>query len=752
MESDDSSCVRQLPTGKKRIPKACSACRQSKVRCDGKRPCSRCKRSYKQCIFYEVPKDPTTERLENVESEVQRLRAQIEAMGELFHLSTQQLPPEDLGQVQHAQDQFVDQHRAYPAEAPFLNSNHAASHSGGMPMLFAVATSALNSERESELRPLRGLPSSSQIRSAMDEETVRPVKRKRSGFEVKEELISDFVSQGLMTADQAVACFRTFFQGCDRYIPIFDPEVDTFTSVRSRSSILLNAICTIGSRVEMSAATGPGQVPDLLHAELKKWIGTVIQNKNLNCLESVQALLIVACYTAERSLMLSFATRMALDLGLDVAFEELIQLLTLKRTSDPLRIPCDSVDAQVRCLMRKSRTWFGLLVLDHIFHVDGGKPPGIRMMGNARRCRILLHHPSSTVLDMRLFSQVELNVIRANINDTLDIRDSLTREAIAEFVHEAKVDLDLWFDDWQRIIVNSPTAQEERPFLLAALSVQHCWAELILHCKALRSMGVENVAAIAPIELNILSLAKSAARQHLRLISLEPAFYLAKLKYAMDFVWAKCAFCFLLLLKLSRLLPEQRDEHEELLQLGNKLLLELTRSAKGVETSAPLDLDIAPSRGRHCAEAATTSPSSHITDPGTRAPAVQGLASGTGTGLGNVYMHILRLSIEKYSRIFQGQQRGERGASGSSSSRPGSGDGATTTAGVETATAEEPTTAAGAEQTSTSFWDLFDAQVDLQSFVPEQFVRDWDFPGLNLFYFPTAWQDFFGDSSLGFGS
>lgn len=92
----------------------------------------------------------------------------------------------------------------------------------------------------------------------------------------------------------------------------------------------------------------------------------MIQNKNLNCLESVQALLIVACYTAERSLMLSFATRMALDLGLDVAFEELIQLLTLKRTSDPLRIPGDSVDAQVRCLMRKSRTWFGLLVLDHM--------------------------------------------------------------------------------------------------------------------------------------------------------------------------------------------------------------------------------------------------------------------------------------------------------------------------------------------------------------------------------------------------
>lgn len=42
------------------------------------------------------------------------------------------------------------------------------------------------------------------------------------------------------------------------------------------------------------------------------------------------------------------------------------------------------------------------------FRVDGGKPPGIRFGGSARRCRTLLGHPSSTVLDLRLFAQVEV--------------------------------------------------------------------------------------------------------------------------------------------------------------------------------------------------------------------------------------------------------------------------------------------------------------------------------------------------------
>jgi hypothetical protein len=232
-----------------------------------------------------------------------------------------------------------------------------------------------------------------------------------------------------------------------------------------------------------------------------------------------------------------------------------------------------------------------------------------------------------------------------------------------------KIDLDLWFDDWLRIIESSTTARDEKPYLLAALRIQKCWAEMMLNCKALRAMGVENVAAMSATERSILLTAKSSARRHLRLIILEPEYYLAKLKYAMDFVWAKCAFSFLLLLKLSRLLPERDDEHQELFDHGNSLLHELNKAG---------------SNWRH-------------------------------SGAGNIYLQILKVSIEKYGRTLQESQQ------------PSSGGGSTATS---------------------PFWELFDAQADLQWFVPEQFVSEWDFPGLNLFYFPTAWQDSFGDFSL----
>ncbi|KAL2822407.1 C6 zinc finger domain protein [Aspergillus granulosus] len=648
MATEDSYLV-AAPPSMKRIPKACSACRQSKVKCDGKRPCTRCEKLKKQCVFFEIPKDPVTERLESVESEVQRLQAQLADMRQILLVNSQPHSEVPTGVETFSQTQLSAQqcHESVSLTSPLQRPTEATE--------FIHPNVNLSNQS--------GIPLQSRIRPA-HREIPRPAKKRRSGFEVREERISDFVSKGMISIDYAVDCFTTFFQGCDRYIPIFDPRHDTFESVRYRSSILLNAICTIGSRVDSRAGS---QLSDLLQTELKKWINVVIQNETLNCLESVQALLVIACYSSERSLILSFATRMALDLGLDEAFEELTQHLTMKDVEGGSST--SSMMKDENALMRKSRTWFGLLVLEHIFSLDGGKPPGIRMTGNSRRCRKLLDQPSSTVLDLRLFSQVELNVIRVHINETLGVKAPLARADIVAFVQEAKLDLDLWFDDWQRIIENALAPEdEERAPLLAALRVQKCWGEMMLHCKALRSMGVENVATMSNVERKILLMAKASARKHLSLITIEPDSYLAKLKYAMDFVWAKCAFCFLLLLKLSRLLPEGKEEHEELLNHGNRLLDDLTKSVS----------------------------SSNI-------------ASNT-----NVYLQILRLSIEKYGRTLH-------------------------ESGLE---------ADGATEDTAPFWELFDAQTELTSFVPEQFVSEWDFPGLNLFYFPTTWQDFFADFSL----
>ncbi|CDM31528.1 transcriptional regulator family: Fungal Specific TF [Penicillium roqueforti] len=668
---DESLHLIPAPTGKKRIPKACSACRQSKVKCDGERPCTRCQKLEKQCVFFEIPKDPVSERIEGVESEVQYLRKQLDQMRELFQQSRSQPTPKS--QLTHSPSHLCDRQQDVPRESACGSRfPHSQDHPEGLFPHIPVTGSARYTNCHQYQRSMSGTiqtlspnETSTQPPYARSQIITRPPKRKRSGFEIRDEPIADFIDKGLITLECAVSYFNTFFAGCDRYIPIFDPQYDTFDSVRSRSSILLNAICTIGCMVE--TRSGGGSMSDVLHAELKKWINVIIQNKQLNCRESIQAMLVVACYSAERSLILSFATRMALDLELDEAFDELTRRLALQNEDMAYALPHQMFEEE-RALMWNARTWFGLLVLEHIFRLDGGKPPGIRLKGNSRRCRVLLSHPWSTILDLRLFSQVELNILRANVGDALGGNTSLDGQSIADYVHDMKIELDLWFDDWLRIIEGCVAAAEEKPSLLVALRVQKCWTEMMLNCKALRSMGVENVAAMSTTERTILLTAKASARRHLRLIIADPDFYLAKLKYAMDFVWAKCAFSFLLLLKLSRLIPERDEEHQELLEQGNRLVDELSKAG----------------------------------------------ASGTQSGAGNIYLQILKVSIEKYGRALMEAQQ------------PSS-DGPTDTS---------------------PFWELFDAQADLQWFVPEQFVSEWDFPGLNLFYFPTAWQDSLGDFSL----
>lgn len=190
-----------------------------------------------------------------------------------------------------------------------------------------------------------------------------------------------------------------------------------------------------------------------------------------------------------------------------------------------------------------------------------------------------------------------------------------------------------------------------------------------------------NNRAMSPPSRAILQEAKTTAQKHLALITAKPNFYLAQLRYAMEFVWAKCAFCFLLLLKLSRLLPEpeQSEEHLDLLERGETILSELE-------------------------------------DAGSRPGS-------------NIYLRILRVSIEKFGRTVRGNCVHHDG-------------------GLRDDDGDDSSGAAARDSSARPFWEVFDAQTDLQAFVPDEFVSEWDFPGLNLFYFPTAWQDFFGDFSL----
>ena len=135
---------------------------------------------------------------------------------------------------------------------------------------------------------------------------------RRSHFTTKVGRAPDFVSVGLITLEQADRYFSTFFYGCDHYVPVFDPSFDTVQSVQQRSSLLFGAICTVGCRVVCGTESSQWR---LLNFHLKRMLGGVMSASGETILETVQALLVRACYSADRSLPVASATRLAIDMA-----------------------------------------------------------------------------------------------------------------------------------------------------------------------------------------------------------------------------------------------------------------------------------------------------------------------------------------------------------------------------------------------------------------------------------------------------
>ncbi|KAK4082741.1 uncharacterized protein Triagg1_1631 [Trichoderma aggressivum f. europaeum] len=468
-------------------------------------------------------------------------------------------------------------------------------------------------------------------------DTVLSNKQAKSNFEIASVTLPDCVDAGLLSIEQAEQYFSIFFQGCDHSVPVFDPRYDSFQSIRARSSLLFSAICTIGCRVVTGTDT---QQWHMLDFHVKRMLNCALARPAMASLETIQALLVRSCYASERSLLVAAATRMALDLNFPESYDEMINRSAVLAT----RRPSTGTDEDTIISMRRVRTWLHLFVLGHILHVDAS--------------------------DLPTFKFVELNVIRGRIYDSLASHVGFGDEEMLDVVREARIDISIWFDDWAHIFEKHSI---QAPWLSVNLRVQKCWAENMALCRAVRATGVENVDFMSPAQKSVVAMAKDALEEHLDIMIEEPRLYIRNLRFAMDFVWAKCAFCYLLLLKLSILLPESKGRSSrELVAHGNILLSELSEA----------------SGGNH---------------------------NGSRSNTGKQYLQLLQAGIEKFSSV----------------------------------THEAHNTAlsiANDEGFSSRRTPGYGTQnrMELDSFVPEQFIFEWDFPGLTLFSssaIGVAWLD-----------
>ena len=594
-------------------------------------------------MYPDIIPDSSVGRVRQLEHDIQVLHERLETL--------QQLPPQH-NIADGGQNNSPYSPHKYQGEFQGLVSTASAAGNG---QSLSRTSSAPTSHPRSDVPGLESssisFPSPQSWPSAV--EGGRPISLRSPSFKIRQEHIGDIVTRNLVSLESAVAYFQNFFMGCDRFVPVFDTNFDTFDSVRARSCMLFDIICTVGCRI----TTGPSsQIYQLLNKDSKSRVCEVLVGSVAASLEAIQALLIVASYSEKGWMLTSIATRMAMQLDLPGAYEDALRFAA--GTGSPVSRIWDSGagvtnPGHIGAVFRKARTWLGLFVLEHIFSIDSGKPPGIEAQANLRRCRILVSHPSRTSLDLRLLSQVELNSLRAIPHAKLSLPNNIPDTELATFIQGMKIDLDIWLEDWLQIMLTRTVPDSlDRDTMVLNLRIQRDWAEIVMCCRALQSTGIDNIVAMSAEQHEMIRMAKDAAQRHLEKLLDRPDLYLATLRYSMDFVWAKCAFSVLLLLKLAILLPETSDL-PRLLADARRLLGELENIH----------------------------------------------------GPQNIYFRILNIGVEK---------------------------------------AEKALNAYMAQRTPTSPGPQ-EAEIDFQTYVPKEFMFEWDFPSLTLSFVPIDLQELFSE-------
>ena len=173
---------------------------------------------------------------------------------------------------------------------------------------------------------------------------------------------------------------------------------------------------------------------------------------------------------------------------------------------------------------------------------------------------------------------------------------------IRKIVSDTTIELGLWIEEWAGI-VSTDAAAHQRSSALINLHIQYEWAIITLHLKALSDSGIENIALMNEFQRDMVRTAKEAAVRHLQYIvqastppspaasedgdapsqglSQQSPTYLTTFRWTMDYVWAKCAFSVLLVLKLALLLRDPPSTLMLLLRDAHKVLEELKKITVG---------------------------------------------------------------------------------------------------------------------------------------------------------------------------
>ncbi|TFK75445.1 hypothetical protein BDN72DRAFT_885878 [Pluteus cervinus] len=564
----------------KRGARACTACRKGKNRCEGEAPCRRCQLSGTPCVFEKPEKknapamtNASVERLSRLEgqylvmqsqmigmqSSLDRILSAVQAQagpppGAMYPPNLPPPPPppgirDGAGFPPHRggfelSSGSSDRTRAFPPLPGFAPPPHKYASYGIIP------STAPSSDDESEetlpratinapIEALQGLANAAAEAAAAPSASSPRVKKRKRAEPIPRNAFPHVVEKGLVADSEARELFNIFFAGCHLFIPLFDPEYDTYESLMERTPWTFDAILAIAAKIR--SGTGPliptfykclEEAQGIARSSL---FGPVVRK------EAVQGMLLLAAWSTNGWLPSGHAMRMALDLGLHRALEKLADDTGKQRSRE-----------EERNLVVSARIWLCLYWFDHQMSLGTGRPIVLRDENSIRHCRLLLSHPMASPTDLRLIALVELIAQKTQIYETLAPLNGQVNGNTLSFIRRANMALEKWWHDNDEL---HRQTMDENSLLRKILAGELHYAKLWVVCVALRGVAWDRM----PYEQRELAFQAKDAASNCLAIFLNTPEYRAALRYAVHDSLVTAAFSGLFLLKMANLFPSDLD-------------------------------------------------------------------------------------------------------------------------------------------------------------------------------------------------
>jgi hypothetical protein len=190
------------------------------------------------------------------------------------------------------------------------------------------------------------------------------------------------------------------------FMPLFDPVVDTFETLRQRSRFCFTVILAITLRVS-HRSTNPDDLFNLCWEEAHNLAAKSLFMGSPE-LETVQGMVLLAAYSEKNWFAIKHARQLGQDLGLDQFLPQLLDQLQQHQNAREKHL-------KRRYLAQGIRTW---LILHYVEQevVDGtarqSRVPPIQ----EQLLRSFINIPASTSSDIRIASTIEVVQLRGTVS------------------------------------------------------------------------------------------------------------------------------------------------------------------------------------------------------------------------------------------------------------------------------------------------------------------------------------------------